>query len=135
MTPFVVLAAVVIPLSGENRCRCDHQKQREQPTKNRERCGAIPRSHLLGNFTGFPVRLLPPRRSSSLEKEGITFLTLNGLRHLAASLHTPTHQLCFLLSSAYFKATKRFFAPEDFRPREMTGCVQSTAESPERDVQ
>src|SRR6516225_7856692 len=37
------------------------------------------------------------------------------LRHLAASLQAPTHRLGFLLSSAYFKATKKFFAPPDFR--------------------
>ena len=59
----------------------------------------------------------PPVFNSAQRKQHFDFPL--ALRHLAASLHTPTHQLCFLLSSAYFKATKRFFAPEDFRPRDI----------------
>ena len=59
----------------------------------------------------------PPVFNSVQRKQHFDFPL--ALRHLAASLHTPTHQLCFLLSSAYFKATKRFFAPEDFRPRDI----------------
>ena len=59
----------------------------------------------------------PPVFNSVQRKQYFDFPL--ALRHLASSLHTPTHQLCFLLSSAYFKATKRFFAPEDFRPRDI----------------
>ena len=59
----------------------------------------------------------PPVFNSVQRKQYFDFPL--ALRHLASSLHTPSHQLCFLLSSAYFKATKRFFAPEDFRPRDI----------------
>jgi Domain of unknown function (DUF4158) len=59
----------------------------------------------------------PPVFNSVQRKQHFDFPL--ALHHLASSLHTPTHQLCFLLSSAYFKATKRFFAPEDFRPRDI----------------
>jgi hypothetical protein len=45
----------------------------------------------------------PPVFNSVQRKQHFDFPL--ALRHLAASLHTPTHQLCFLLSSAYFKAT------------------------------
>jgi len=41
------------------------------------------------------------------------------LRQLASSLHAPTHRIGFLLSSAYFKATKKFFAPSDFCQRDI----------------
>ena len=41
------------------------------------------------------------------------------LRHLPSSLRASTHQLCFLLSAAYFKAARRFFSPRTFPRREM----------------
>ena len=59
----------------------------------------------------------PPVFNSVQRKEYFDFPL--ALRHLAASLHAPTHQLGFLLSSAYFKATKKFFAPSDFRQRDI----------------
>jgi hypothetical protein len=37
------------------------------------------------------------------------------IQQAAASLRTPTNQLCFLLSCGYFKATKRFFPVRTFR--------------------
>ena len=48
---------------------------------------------------------------------------------LAASLHSSAHQLGFLLSSAYFKATKKFFAPADFRPRDIEYVASQLVES------
>jgi hypothetical protein len=45
----------------------------------------------------------PPVFNSVQRKQHFDFPL--ALHHLASSLHTPTHQLCFLLSSAYFKAT------------------------------
>lgn len=41
------------------------------------------------------------------------------LRQIAVSLRKPGHELGFLLSCAYFKATKRFFAPCDFHPQDI----------------
>jgi TnpA family transposase len=38
------------------------------------------------------------------------------VEQLALTLRTPTNQLGFLLSWGYFTATKRFFAPQTFRP-------------------
>src|SRR5260221_11053308 len=36
------------------------------------------------------------------------------VQQLAATLHTPTNQLGFLLSWGYFTATKQFFLPQTF---------------------
>ena len=41
------------------------------------------------------------------------------IQQAAASLRTPTNQLCFLLSCGYFKASKRFFLVRTFRPRDV----------------
>jgi Domain of unknown function (DUF4158) len=41
------------------------------------------------------------------------------LEQLALTLRTPTNQLGFLLSWGYFTATKRFFAPQTFRPADV----------------
>jgi hypothetical protein len=56
----------------------------------------------------------PPLFNSVQRKQYFDFPV--ALRHLAASLHARTHRLGFVLSSAYFQATKKFFSPADFRP-------------------
>jgi TnpA family transposase len=37
----------------------------------------------------------------------------------ADQFRTPTNRVCFLLASGYFRATKRFYAPRTFRPRDI----------------
>ena len=53
------------------------------------------------------------------------------LRRLATSLRAPTHEVCFLLICGYFKATKKFFALVDFRPRDVDYVAQQLDLSPE----
>jgi TnpA family transposase len=53
------------------------------------------------------------------------------LRRLATSLRAPTHEVCFLLICGYFKATKKFFALVDFRPRDIDYVAQQLDLSPE----
>jgi len=59
----------------------------------------------------------PPLFNSVQRKQYFDFPL--ALRRLAASLHSPTHELCFLLSCGYFKADKKFFSPGDFHPRDI----------------
>lgn len=57
-------------------------------------------------------------------KERKQFLTLpKGLMDIAKDLRTPDSQIGFLLMCAYFKATKRFYRPQDFRDRDVTAAV------------
>ena len=42
-----------------------------------------------------------------------------GILRRADRLRTPTNRVCFLLASGYFRATKRFYAPRTFRPRDI----------------
>ena len=42
-----------------------------------------------------------------------------GLMDIAASLRTPGSQIGFLLMCGYFKATKRFYQPQDFHERDI----------------
>jgi TnpA family transposase len=41
------------------------------------------------------------------------------IQQAAASLRTPANQLCLLLSSGYFKASKRFFPTRTFHPQDI----------------
>ena len=65
---------------------------------------------------------LPPRFNSVQRKQYFDFPVV--LRQMAASLRKPTPQLGFLLSCGYFKATKQFFAPSDFHPRDIEYVAQ-----------
>jgi hypothetical protein len=51
----------------------------------------------------------PPVFNSVQRKQYFDFPL--ALRHLASSLHTPTHQLCFLLSLAYFQSDQEVLCP------------------------
>jgi TnpA family transposase len=59
----------------------------------------------------------PPLFNRVQRKQYLDFPS--ALRRLAAGLRSATHQLGFLLSGGYFKATKRFFPPSTFRPRDI----------------
>ncbi|OSM08479.1 Tn3 family transposase [Magnetofaba australis] len=47
------------------------------------------------------------------------FLLPKGLMDIAATLRTPSGQIGFLLMCGYFKATKRFYQPQDFHERDI----------------
>jgi len=59
----------------------------------------------------------PPVFNSVQRKQYFDFPS--ELRRLAGSLRAPTHQLCFLLSTGYFKAAKRFFLPGAFHRQDL----------------
>jgi hypothetical protein len=59
----------------------------------------------------------PPVFNSLQRKQYFDFPTK--LRRVAESLRNSTHRLGFLLSAGYFKATKRFFSPRAFHPRDV----------------
>ena len=42
-----------------------------------------------------------------------------GLERTASHLKTPTNRVGFILSFGYFRATKRFFSPRDFRSQDI----------------
>ena len=57
-------------------------------------------------------------------KERKQFLTLpKGLMDIAKGLRTPDSQIGFLLMCGYFKATKRFYQPQDFRNRDIAAAI------------
>lgn len=57
-------------------------------------------------------------------KERKQFLTLpKGLMDIAKGLRTPDSQIGFLLMCGYFKATKRFYQPQDFRDRDIAAAI------------
>jgi len=63
-------------------------------------------------------------------KERKQFLTLpKGLMDIAKALRTPDNQMGFLLMCAYFKATKRFYQPQDFRDRDVTAIAHQMSVS------
>ncbi|MFT5115587.1 MAG: hypothetical protein ACI8P9_004938 [Parasphingorhabdus sp.] len=39
---------------------------------------------------------------------------------MANNFRHPVSQVCFLIGCGYFKATKRFFSPVDYHPRDIT---------------
>lgn len=57
-------------------------------------------------------------------KERKQFLTLpKGLMDIAKGLRTPDSQIGFLLMCGYFKATKRFYQPQDFCDRDIAAAI------------
>ena len=53
-------------------------------------------------------------------KERKRFFSLpEGLMDIAAKLRTPDSQIGFLLMGGYFKATQRFYQPQDFHHRDI----------------
>ena len=62
----------------------------------------------------------PPAFNSFQRKQ--LFEATIGLMDIAQRLRKPTYQIGFLLASGYFKATKRFFIPDDYYPRDVE-CV------------
>ncbi|TQM90460.1 Tn3 family transposase [Roseinatronobacter monicus] len=57
-------------------------------------------------------------------KERKQLLTLpKGLMDIAKGLRTPDSQIGFLLMCGYFKATKRFYQPQDFRDRDIAAAI------------
>ena len=59
----------------------------------------------------------PPVFNSVQRKQFFDFPA--SLLEISATLHKKTARISFLLSCGYFKATKRFFAPKDFHPRDI----------------
>ena len=58
-------------------------------------------------------------------KERKQFLILpKGLMDTAKGLRTPDGQIGFLLMFGYFKATKRFFQPQDFHARDIEAAAR-----------
>ena len=71
----------------------------------------------------------PPVFNSAQRKQYFDFPF--ALRQIAVGLHKPTHELGFLLSCAYFKATKQFFAPRDFHPQDIEHLAGQLGLSPD----
>ena len=59
----------------------------------------------------------PPEFNSFQRKQ--FFDVASGLLDIAHRLRKPTHQIGFLLACGYFRATKRFFMPVDYCPRDV----------------
>ena len=59
----------------------------------------------------------PPLFNSTQRRQYFDFPL--SIQRLAASLRTPTNQLCFLLSCGYFQATKQFFPVRTFHPHDI----------------
>jgi TnpA family transposase len=55
----------------------------------------------------------PPEFDSANRKKHFDFPL--GILELVEQLRTPTNKACFLLASGYFSATKKFYAPQQFR--------------------
>jgi hypothetical protein len=73
----------------------------------------------------------PPEFAGVERKAHFTF-PLAILRR-ADQLRTPTNRVCFLLASGYFRATKRFYAPRTFWPRDIEYVSRNLGLEP-RDV-
>ncbi len=56
----------------------------------------------------------------------------NSLLERANRLRTPSSQIGFLLLCGYFKATKQFFFPQDFLPRDIEAIAKTLSLSPEK---
>lgn len=52
------------------------------------------------------------------------FCLTKGLMDIAATLRTPGGQIGFLLMCGYFKATKRFYQPQDFHERDIESAAR-----------
>ena len=53
-----------------------------------------------------------------------------GILERADQLRTPTNRVCFLLAAGYFRATKRFYPPKTFRPRDVEYVSRSLDHDP-----
>jgi len=58
-------------------------------------------------------------------RERKQFLTLpKGLMDIAQGMRTPDSQIGFLLMCGYFKATERFYQPQNFRDRDIAAATR-----------
>lgn len=64
----------------------------------------------------------PPLFDHEQRKQFFSFP--NALLDIARGLRTPTGQIGFLLLCGYFKATKRFFLPQDFHRRDVEAAAR-----------
>ena len=64
----------------------------------------------------------PPLFDHEQRKQHFSFP--NALLDIAGTLRTPGSQIGFLLLCGYFKATKRFFLPQDFRTRDIEAAAR-----------
>ena len=55
------------------------------------------------------------------------FSAPKALMDIAATLRTPDSQIGFLLMCGYFKATKRFYLPQDFCERDIEAITRSSS--------
>lgn len=65
----------------------------------------------------------PPLFNHEQRKQFFAFP--NALLDIARGLRTPTGQIGFLLLCGYFKATKRFFLPQDFHGRDVEAAAKA----------
>ena len=63
----------------------------------------------------------PPLFDAEQRKQFFSFPST--LLSIANTLRTPNGQIGFLLLCGYFKATKRFFLPQDFHPRDIAAVA------------
>ena len=71
----------------------------------------------------------PPIFNSAERKRFFTFP--NAIKEKASTLRKPSTQIGFLLSCGYFKATKKFFRPEDFHQNDVAYVARSLNFAPE----
>lgn len=71
----------------------------------------------------------PPIFNSAERKRFFSFP--NAIQEKAATLRKPSTRIGFLLSCGYFKATKKFFKPEDFHPNDIAYVARSVNFDPE----
>lgn len=71
----------------------------------------------------------PPTFNSGERKRFFSFP--NAIQEKAATLRKPSTQIGFLLSCGYFKATKKFFRPEDFHQNDIAFVARSLNFEPE----
>ncbi len=65
----------------------------------------------------------PPLFNHEQRKQFFTFP--KSLLDRARELRTPTSQIGFLVLCGYFKATKQFFTPQDFHPRDVEAAAKN----------
>jgi len=71
----------------------------------------------------------PPELNSIERKKHFDFPMR--IRELADQLRTLTNKVCFLVASAYFSATKKFYSPNKFRQRDIDYVCQKMEVSPQ----
>ena len=78
------------------------------------------------------MRILTTNQQDAFDKSPLfdhkdrkQLLTLpKGLMDIAQGLRTPDSRIGFLLMCDYFKATKRFYHPQDFRDRDVAAATR-----------